>query len=790
MKSFLDRLRPTRRDLVDATVVFTLTTIALWSFRSSYGGFAFFILGAVFTAIGILLAFVGYRFELPFPLIAVIALLVYAIIGGAAALPQRTFSGLPTPTSFLVALRSTVTGWKELITTAPPVGATGDLMAVPVFAAIASGFLSFTAALRSKIVLLALVPPTVVLALGIATGVKTPVSVVLHGVVFAAVAVAWLAWREHVRRPLLHGSTVPRRQLAMAAAVLLVTGAAGQVLGQSLAVADDSARDIWRQTVVPPFDPRQYPSPLSGYRSYVKEARDSETDGPVMFTVEGLPEGIPVRLATMDAYDGLVWQVSAGDPEEPSLYDSGSFERVGVSIEPEYPGEITTVVVTIGDYNDVWIPDVGEVIEMRFTGSEGGSARDRELANQFRYNRSTDTAASRVPLQAGDRYEMTVRLPVALDDLDGEQLIPTVPRLGPTASVSEIAQKLAGPELLAASDTGKRLEMVRDIMVQYGTYSDGDRESGQVRARAGHSAQRLGTFVQDFPKTPLIGNAEQFSATYALLFRDLGRIPTRVVMGFLPEEGSEGGPVDVHSNQIEAWVEVPFADFGWVAVFPTPPRDQTAITTSAPLQPEPDYRTQNPPPPPLIDPEFDQPATAAGEAQSPVADEVEEEEAIPGDPLIPPESVRVIRLGVLVLSPFLAVLLAVGIIAVIKSRRRRKRRSGGPGHERMANGWREVTDFAVDTGQVIPSGVTRREAAQLVGTDTMDLAQRADAAVWSAGEPDDDTVDAFWDDIVARLTAMKSQLGFFERIKTKASLHSLKSGWSDRRNGAAGGRNS
>ena len=108
----------------------------------------------------------------------------------------------------------------------------------------------------------------------------------------------------------------------------------------------------------------------------------------------------------------------------------------------------------------------------------------------------------------------------------------------------------------------------------------------------------------------------------------------------------------------------------------------------------------------------------------------------------------------------------------------------------MANGWREVTDFAVDTGQVIPSGVTRREAAQLVGTDTMDLAQRADAAVWSAGEPDDDTVDAFWDDIVARLTAMKSQLGFFERIKTKASLHSLKSGWSDRRNGAAGGRNS
>jgi hypothetical protein len=65
----------------------------------------------------------------------------------------------------------------------------------------------------------------------------------------------------------------------------------------------------------------------------------------VMFTVEGLPVDVPVRLATMDAYDGLVWQVSAGDAEEPSLDNSGAFERVGASIPPEYDGDLADVVI-------------------------------------------------------------------------------------------------------------------------------------------------------------------------------------------------------------------------------------------------------------------------------------------------------------------------------------------------------------------------------------------------------------------------------------------------------------
>ena len=532
--------------------------------------------------------------------------------------------------------------------------------------------------------------------------------------------------------------------------------------------AQSQERTIWRQTVTPPFDPLQYPSPLSGYRRYVKEASVKDQ---VMFTVEGLPEGIPVRLATMDAYDGLVWQVTGGDAEDPSLNDSGSFERVGASLEPEFAGEMATVTVTIGKYNDVWIPDVGEVRSLEFTGSAGGRERDRQLADAFRYNRATDTAASRLRLREGDRYVMEVRLPVMMDALAGAELIPTEPRLGQSLVVPEIAQKLQA-EVLSIKDTGAQLDTMRQLMSE-GTYSDGDRNSGQQGSRAGHSSYRLTDFVGRYPKLPLIGNAEQYAATYALAFRDLGHLPTRVVMGFRPSKASIDGPVDVLAREVEAWVEVPVKDAGWVAIFPTPPRDQLALTASAEQQPEPDYRTQNPPPPPLIDPEFESSATASGKAKAtkktepPKPAETDEN----GESLLSGSLGLVMKVVGL---PMVLLLGAAGLIVLLKARRRRRRRTEGAPHVRISNGWREVTDLALDMGQPVPSTTTRREAAAFVGASTGHLASRADEVVWGGSEPTDADVDQYWAELSSTLSSMRSELGVFERFKAAVSLRSLK----------------
>ncbi len=367
---------------------------------------------------------------------------------------------------------------------------------------------------------------------------------------------------------------------------------------------------------------------------------------------------------------------------------------------------------------------------------------------------------------------MRVRLPVLMTNLAGHPLIPTVARLGQATSVTEITQKL-GPDVLAVKDSGERLDKVRDSMSHGGTYSDGDAASNQQKSRAGHSEYRLRDFVHNYPKQPLIGDAEQFSATYALLFRDLDHLPTRVVMGFVPSKDSTHSPVEVLAREVEAWVEVPVQSAGWVAIFPTPPRSQTALTAGSEQAPEPDYRTQNPPPPPVLDPEFDQPATASGKAKP-----TKKAEPKPQDTSGATGGTRLSRpvvVGVAVgAAPFVIIGLLSVVVVAIKALRRRRRRRVGPAHARIANGWREVTDLALDMGRPIPQTTTRREAAAFVGSGTAKLAEDADQAVWGAGEPTDDEVDHYWGELTKTLKSMRSEVGIGARLRTAASWRSLR----------------
>lgn len=782
--TFPSALRPSRAELVDALVLWALTVIALFSFRSSYGGVEFLVLGGAAAAIGVLIALVAARLRWPFVVAAVVAALVYVTIGGAAALRDRAIAGfVPSPSSMLAATRMAAMGWKELITTRPPVGSTGDLMVLPVFAGLVAGFATCSLARRLRRPLPAVVVPALVLALGIATGLPEPVSVIVHGGVLLAATVAWLAWREHGRRPLLEGTRRHGRQLVLAGGMLAVAAACAVPAGRHLPLAGSHERAIWRATVTPPFDPRQYPSPLTSYRRYVKTPPKDKSGQPVpasedtsqlpMFTIEGLPKDVPVRLASMDTFDGLVWKVSGGDPAHPSLNDSGSFERVGSELDPDVPGTEATVTITIGKYTDVWVPSVGEVRSLRFTGSAGGAARDRQLNDALRYNRSTDTAASPRLLREGDRYVMRVRLPAVLPNLAGQPLEPAVPHLGSATPYEKLVQQFAGPDLLAVgNDDGWRLDHVRDLFVKDGTYSDGDQDSGQLRARAGHGIERLAEFVGGYPKQPLIGNAEQYSSAFALLFRQVNNIPTRVVMGFLPAQESTNGPVTVIGRQVEAWVEVPVKDKGWVAVMPTPKRDQTAKTTAAPQEPEPDYRTQNPPPPPVLDPEFDRPATAAGKAKATKKDEQQQKEA--ASPTMSPLDSKVVIGAAVGVSPFAVFALVSLAIVGLKVRRRRRRRRRGDPHVRIASGWLEVTDLALDMGRPVPPTTTRREAAAFVGAETTALAARTDAAVWSGGALTDDAVEQYWQELAATLKAMRSELGPIARLRTAINVRSLR----------------
>lgn len=775
---------PSGAEWLDMAATLCMMAIALFAFRSSYGGVWFLAAGMIAAVVAVALLHLGRVFRWPLLITSILAVAVYALLASVLALRHYGLGRVaPSPRSIVESFTSAVTGWKELITTAPPVGTTGDLMVIPVVSGFVAAFATYLLARRMKVATLALIPPMIVLGLAIAVGTNAPVSLIVHGAVFIAAAVAWMALREHQRRPLLEGHKGTRSQIAAAAAVLGVAGAAGFFGAPYLPGSTDTARAIWRQTVTPPFDPRQYPSPLNAYRKYVKLDRDENGEqipAEVMFTIEGLPQHVPVRLATMDTYDGLVWQVSAGDPDEPSLNDSGSFERIGARLEPEFDGEYANVTVTIGKYNDIWIPDVGEVVTMKFIGSTGGPERDRALADSFRYNRATDTGATVLRLTEGDRYEMRVRLPLVLENMAGVQINPQASRIGQARSVPEVVQQLASPDLLTISSTAERLDRVKTLMIRDGAYSDGDIDGGHIRAKAGHSASRLAEFVDQYPRRPFVGNAEQYASAYALLFRDLDRLPTRVVMGFLPIVESLHSPVEVLATDVEAWVEVPVQGKGWVGIFPTPPRDQLSSSSTSPQQPEPDYRTQNPPPPPLVDPEFDQPAKAEGDAKA-----LEEDEAATDDTKAAdgPSALSTLsefvnsRAGLYTGIAVSPVVLFVGfaiVVGLAKLLRRRRRKSKGAEHERIANGWREVTDYATDRGQVVPDTVTRREAASFVGAGTIALANKTDAAVWGGQTLTDAEVQQYWEELSATLKEIKSELSFFDRIKAALSTRSLK----------------
>ncbi|MFT3852168.1 MAG: transglutaminase-like domain-containing protein [Ilumatobacteraceae bacterium] len=782
------RLVPTLREGIDVAAVFVITLVALFAYRSSYGGVAFLVNGAIAALVAVVLVYVAHKLAWPSWVVAIFGLLAYIVLASLLALRHYGYGGVvPSPTSAYEALTSAATAWKELLTTSPPVGATGDLMVIPVFVGFVTAFLMAAVAL-TRWAPAALVPPMVALGLGIAVGTNEPVSVILHGAILAVLVFAWLAYREHVRRPLLHALGLDWRGLATGGVVLGGVAVAALFVGPNLPGAGHTERAIWRQTVTPPFDPHVYPSPLNAYRKYVKLDRDPNTHDQVaaepMFTIEGLPAGIPVRLVTMDKYDGLVWQVASNN-DDPSLRDSGSFERIGTSLKPDTTGQTATVTVTIDKYSDVWVPDVGEVISLRFTGSAGGAERDRQLADSFRYNRETDTAATPVKLREGDRYVMTVRLPNMLDSLTGKQIdASTGARLGPAVSVSDVTAAFETPDILAISDTGARLDRIKQLMLG-GAYSDGDRASGQSGSRAGHSAYRLSEFAGNFPAVPMVGDAEQYASTYALLFRDLNKLPTRVVMGFVPDKASIDEPYTVLQTDVNAWVEVPVSGLGWVAIFPTPPRSQLQANPAAPKQPDPEYRTQNPPPPPAVDPEFDRPATEAGATKALQQQPEQQADKTGTDHKSSPNALArfvgrpVVAAALIGASPFLLWGLVLIGVAIVKLLRRRRRRTRGAGHARVANGWREVADLAVDLGHAVPPATTRKEAAVFISgvqpeTGSVALADRADAVVWGGAEVSDAEVEEYWNELVRELKSMKRAAPFGARLRSAVSWQSLK----------------
>ncbi|MFE6255777.1 transglutaminase family protein [Agromyces sp. NPDC057865] len=713
-----------RTAVTDILVLSLLSLLGIAGYETAFGGLNFLVAAVAGLVVGTLAAVAGAVWRLGVVTTVLLAMAGYLLVGTAVTMPDAAlFAVLPSLEGLTGLVIGPVYGWADIVTIGTPVEAPYYVAVVPYFAAwlvalvgtlLATRWLPRRrTALRASVLLIG---PVVLYLSGILLGTDEAYLAAVRGVAFAVVALVWLAWRRGATVEASGDGAARRQKVVGTSAVVAGAIAIGAVAGIALAPVSPD-RFVLREEVVPPFDPLEFPSPLAGFRHYTKDLAEAP-----LFEVTGLEPGDVIRLATMDAYTGRLWNVAGPDDVGP---DGGGYAIVGETLpEPLLAtlGSERRVQVQVEGYDDVWLPTVGygETLALQDRGTS-------KRAGDLRYNPAAGTAVLTSGLAEGAAYELDGRVqvepetdelldvPVAGLAMPAVQNVPDVVAAKADEYVGEAATPI---EQLRAIETGLKT----NGFLSHGLASD------TVPSRAGHGADRI---IELFTRTQMVGDEEQYASAMALMARHLG-YPARVVMGFAPEV-REGEAVEVLGGDVTAWVEVPFEGVGWVSFRPTPdqvdvPQEQTPKPKS---EPQPQVRQ-----PPRSEDEEEQLLTTV---------EIDDSDDDRDRPFVLPGWVWVTIASVGI--PAAVVLLPLLVVALVKRERRRRRRTGA-NDRRAAGAWEELVDRYAELGFEPPAQGTRLQAARVLERQvdeqglTAALAQapatrRADA---SATAPADETV--------------------------------------------------
>ena len=762
-------LRPRRRaprvgfTVVNTVMLWVSTGIASTALWATYRSLQLVIVIVVATLVGSLIAILGARFRWSSVLVLGVTLFAYVVLGVPLAVPGRALFGvIPTGQGLLELVRGTALSWKQLLTITLPVGSYQALL-IPAFVVVlGTVVIGLSVALRARFGELATLAPVLLFVVATLFGPGFATWPLAQSLGLLAALLLWMIWwrwyrrRESIRRlaraldaagrPLetvADRGFVGARTLLGAGLIIAVAGAAG--IGATTLLPPTGQRQVLRSAVVQPFDPRDYVSPLSGFRHYELPGTADST----VLSVRGLPAAGRIRIATLDSYDGIVYAVGSSAVTS----DSGSFTRVPSTFDQSrVSGTPVHLNVVVGDYRGVWVPTVGKFESIDFAGTEGTSLRDA-----FYYNNTSGTAAVLTALTSGDAYSLDAIDPVQPAEDEIASLRPgtaAVPRIGtlPDSLSSTLDDWVRG-----TTGAGKQLAEMIAQLKKNGYVSHGV-DPEQPSSRSGHAADPVTELLTD---QRMIGDQEQYAVTAALMARQLG-FPARVVFGFAPTDVDAAGVTTVKGSDVSAWIEVNTTRYGWVTIDPTPairpipeelPQEPTRIARpQSPVQPPPDDQqsrnTQSPP-------------------------DTTQDLSKPLEPWL------VILLAVLtvlgwvllgvaiVLAPFLAIIVA-------KLRRRRARRREGSPLERISGGWREYEDSVIDRGFDPPLGATRTEVASAIGgMRPLVLAAITDRAIFSPTQPDDADADNVWRSVRELVATLDDERTRWQRIRAAVSLRSL-----------------
>jgi len=744
--------------LVNTGMLWLATIIATSALWPIYRGLSLIILVAVALVVGSVIALLGAIFSWSSPIVMFVSIVAFLAVGVPVAVPTKAQYGvLPTLDGLHDLVTGVALGWKQLLTISLPVGDYQALLVPALVLVVVTVVIGLTIALRARRGETAVIAPIVLFIVATAFGPNYPSRPLDAPIALLVVLLFWLVWfRWNRRRSAIRllttqsagaGNAAPpvrvdggfaglRTALTAGLIIAVASGGAVAVAGFLPPTAD---RSVLRTAIQQPFDPRNYVSPLAGFRKYLQ----SPTASDVLFDVTGLPKGGRIRVATMDTYDGVVYTVGSGVLSS----ESGTFTRVPSTFDQSaVKGDQVTLGVTIANYSGPWLPTAGKFESVAFAGTRSGHLRDA-----FYYNDVSGTAAVIGGLESGDSYTLTGVIagqPAARDIQNLEPGSATVPKAKSvpdslTAKLDEYVGKVQG--------SGPRLAAMLAGLADEGYISHGIR-TNEPASRSGHAADRIAELMTA-PR--MIGDAEQYAVAAALMADDIG-FPARVVFGFVPTTGQVTG------NDVSAWIEVNTAQYGWVTIDPTPPfRD---IPAELPKDNAQVSRPQTVVPPPLT------PSDSFNRQPSP-----DTQQDLPPslDPVLQ-FVIGVLRIGAWVLVGSAIVLAPFIVIIAAKLRRRRLRRSAPNLIDQISGGWREFEDSVIDHGLSPSASATRSEVALIAGgLQSQVLAAVADRAVFSAGDPDLGDVESVWRAVEELEVTLDEGLTRWQRIRVRVSLRSL-----------------
>lgn len=749
-----------RRDVLDAAFILALTGIAIFGLRSTFSGHTYLVTGMLAALIGIALAALVSALRLPTWLLAPLLVLAYFVFGGVLVFRNEA-PGHVLPSKQVVQDLGTVLvdGWKQLLTTLPPVAGTGRLLAIPYLIGLLAGGIAACIAQRTRTRFAPALPPGLALAAVLLLGTAHPAARLWQGIAFGCVVVAWAALRGPVARPVTaRGTSVAPQRLVIGVLVLAVAGAGAAWLGPRLPGAG-THRVVLRNYVKPPFDIAAYPSPLVGFRKFTKDANLLYDQ--TLFNVRGVPKGVSVRIATLDDYDGSVWGATNGLlPNGPGA-PLDAFQRVGSRIATDVSGRKVSATITIAapyaaasDLN-AWVPIVGTLRSVTFRGKDAHSHEEA-----FRYNLATGSGVVAERLAAGDRIHLDAIVPHTGMPSDA------APYGTPTldASVDSFVASRANQWSAKATGVIAQTQAVARYLRDNGAYSDGGPGEGQYLP--GHSIGRLTAFLN---ASQLVGDDEQYAATYALICNYLG-LPARVVLLAQPEANGVVQGKDVHAA-VEVHVRTGNSA-KWVLI----PNSQFMPDRTKKPNKQPPQTIQNahaavvPPPNPVHPPStLDEPDRPQQNTQHLGKLHQRHAGGLAG-------WVSVLLYGA---APVGGLLLICAVIVGLKWRRRVRRRTRGAVPDRFDAGWREFVDRARDLGATVPPSSTRYEQARSLaarpGVDrATGLAAAADAGVFGPGDPPPEAAAAFWHHVDAACRALTRDAGRLGRLRAALNLRSLR----------------